>query len=80
MRKKSKFHMPLKVVMNCTIRIILISRTTGCSSEKYTNVLIRLIAAGQDSIWQKKMKAFIEAERALTLKMITTKKNTVNGA
>jgi hypothetical protein len=48
-------------------------------SEKYKNVLNILITAGQDMIWQKKMNAFIEADRALSLKMITTRKKAVKG-
>ena len=38
----------------------------------------KLIIAGQEMIWKEKMRAFIEPERALNLKMMTTKKNTAN--
>ena len=45
----------------------------------YAYVLIMFITAGEDTSWEEKMKAFIETERALSLKIMTMKKNIVNG-
>ena len=53
--------------------------TTGCFSEKDTNVLIRLITDGDEIICEKMIKAFIEANSALNHKKITIRKKTVNG-
>ena len=54
------------------IRLMLIWSTL----EKYANVLkvIMFTTAGEEASWEKKIMAFIEAERALNLKVITTKK------
>ena len=62
--KKMKFHTPKIVPITFTELVRLMFLTTGCFSEKDTNVLIRLITDGDEIICEKKIKAFIEAASA----------------
>ena len=75
--------MPKTVLMTFIelVRLIFmfLTVTAGCFSEKDTNVLIRLITDGDEIICEKMIKAFIEADSALSRKKIITRKKTVNG-
>ena len=61
------------------VRLIFMFLTAGCFSEKDTNMLIRLITDGDETICEKMIKAFIEADSALNRKKITIRKKIVNG-